>query len=176
MQAIFTNSGTSAGLGFAIGVDTVRRVVPQLIASGRVVRASLGIQASTACLCSSRLITVQRAVGDHTTHSPQSQKNLPVFAQAAACRGRMKASANAWLAGQQVAKEAVARTLKIPSGAMVQSVAAGGAGERAGLLPPRRSLGGILPGDVVTAVDGTGVAKPGAPMPVPCCRSVCCSV
>ena len=50
VQAIFTNSGTSAGLGFAIGVDTVRRVVPQLIASGRVVRASLGIQARMACL------------------------------------------------------------------------------------------------------------------------------
>ena len=54
-QAIFTNSGTSAGLGFAIGVDIVRRVVPQLIASGRVVRASLGIQAHMACLCRSRL-------------------------------------------------------------------------------------------------------------------------
>ena len=90
--------------------------------------------------------------------------------------GRVKAGTNAWLAEQQVAKEAVARTLKIPSGAMVQSVAAGGAGERAGLLPPRRSLGGILPGDVVTAVGGTGVAKPGAPTAVPCCRSVCSSV
>ena len=75
-----------------------------------------------------------------------------------------------------MAKEAVARTLKIPSGAMVQSVLAGGAGERAGLLPLRRSLGGILPGDVVTAVDGTGVAKPGALTVVSACRSVCCSV
>ena len=64
--------------------------------------------------------------------------------------------------GAQVANETVARTLKVPRGAMVQSVAPGGAGERAGLLPPRRSLGGVLPGDVVAAVNGTAVAKPGA--------------
>jgi len=65
-------------------------------------------------------------------------------------------------AGAQVANETVARTLKVPRGAMVQSVAPGGAGERAGLLPPRRSLGGVLPGDVVAAVNGSAVAKPGA--------------
>ena len=75
-----------------------------------------------------------------------------------------------------MANEAVARTLKIPRGAMVQSVAAGGAGERAGLLPPRRSLGGVLPGDVVTAVDGASVAKPGASTAAPCCRLMRCLV
>lgn len=32
------------GVGFAIGIDTVRRVVPQLIATGRVVRPALNIQ------------------------------------------------------------------------------------------------------------------------------------
>ena len=41
---IFSPSGASAGLGFAIPVDTVNRVVPQLIASGKYVRPSLGIE------------------------------------------------------------------------------------------------------------------------------------
>jgi S1-C subfamily serine protease len=39
--AIFTPTGLSAGVGFAIPVDTVSRVVPQLIQFGRVVRPSL---------------------------------------------------------------------------------------------------------------------------------------
>lgn len=42
--AIFTNTGTSAGLSFAIPINTVRRIVPQLIAFGSVQRASLGFQ------------------------------------------------------------------------------------------------------------------------------------
>ena len=42
--AIFSPSGASAGVGFAIPVDTVNRVVPQIIASGRYVRPALGIE------------------------------------------------------------------------------------------------------------------------------------
>ncbi len=41
--AIFSPSGTSAGIGFAIPVDTINRVVPQLIKFGLVERASLGV-------------------------------------------------------------------------------------------------------------------------------------
>ena len=41
---IFSPSGGSAGVGFAIPVDTVNRVVPQLIASGKYVRPTLGIE------------------------------------------------------------------------------------------------------------------------------------
>lgn len=41
--AIFSPTGASAGIGFAIPVDTVNRVVPQLIAHGRVIRPQLGI-------------------------------------------------------------------------------------------------------------------------------------
>jgi S1-C subfamily serine protease len=40
--AIYSPSGASAGIGFAVPVDTVRRVVPELIAHGRVVRPRLG--------------------------------------------------------------------------------------------------------------------------------------
>ena len=42
--AIRSESGSSAGIGFAIPIDTVARVVSQLIEYGRVMRPSLGIQ------------------------------------------------------------------------------------------------------------------------------------
>jgi S1-C subfamily serine protease len=42
--AIYSPSGTSAGIGFAIPVDEVNRAVPQLIKSGKVVRPDLGIE------------------------------------------------------------------------------------------------------------------------------------
>ncbi len=41
--AIASKTGESAGVGFAIPIGTVARVVPQLIAQGRVVRPDLGI-------------------------------------------------------------------------------------------------------------------------------------
>lgn len=42
--AIYSPSGASAGVGFAVPVDTVNRVVPQLIATGRYAPPSLGIE------------------------------------------------------------------------------------------------------------------------------------
>ncbi|MSQ65433.1 MAG: PDZ domain-containing protein [Limnohabitans sp.] len=42
--AIYSRSGSSAGIGFSIPVDTVNRVVPQLIQKGKYVRPSLGIE------------------------------------------------------------------------------------------------------------------------------------
>lgn len=42
--AIFTQTGTSAGVGFAIPSSTVLRIIPQLIQSGKVVRAGLNIE------------------------------------------------------------------------------------------------------------------------------------
>jgi S1-C subfamily serine protease len=41
--AIFSPSGAYAGIGFAVPVDTVNRVVPQLIAQGKYIRPGLGI-------------------------------------------------------------------------------------------------------------------------------------
>jgi S1-C subfamily serine protease len=41
--AIYSPSGASAGIGFAVPVDTVSRVVPELVAYGRVVRPVLGV-------------------------------------------------------------------------------------------------------------------------------------
>ncbi len=42
--AIYSPSGASAGIGFAIPVDTVNRIVPELIRSGKITRPGMGIQ------------------------------------------------------------------------------------------------------------------------------------
>lgn len=42
--AIYSSSGASAGIGFAVPVDTVMRVVPQVIKTGRYIRPALGIE------------------------------------------------------------------------------------------------------------------------------------
>ncbi|WP_182867354.1 S1C family serine protease [Rhodopirellula sp. JC639] len=42
--AIYSPSGTSAGVGFSIPVDTVNRVVPQIIANGRYEPPQLGVR------------------------------------------------------------------------------------------------------------------------------------
>jgi S1-C subfamily serine protease len=41
--AIYSPSGASAGIGFAVPADTVNRVVPQLIRQGKYIRPTLGI-------------------------------------------------------------------------------------------------------------------------------------
>ena len=42
--AIYSASGASAGIGFAVPVDTVNRIVPQLLRSGQVVRPGVGVR------------------------------------------------------------------------------------------------------------------------------------
>lgn len=42
--AIYSPSGASAGIGFAIPVNTVREVVPQLISYGRILRPIMGVE------------------------------------------------------------------------------------------------------------------------------------
>ncbi len=42
--AIYSPSGASAGIGFAVPVDTVNRIVPQLIKGGKYIRPALGIE------------------------------------------------------------------------------------------------------------------------------------
>ncbi|MEW5882569.1 MAG: PDZ domain-containing protein, partial [Pseudomonadota bacterium] len=51
----------SAGIGFAVPVDTVNRVVPQLIRTGRYVRPALGIEVDEAL--NSRLTALLRTSG-----------------------------------------------------------------------------------------------------------------
>ncbi len=45
--AIYSTSGTYAGIGFAVPVDTINRIVPQLISHGEVIRPGLGVQIGT---------------------------------------------------------------------------------------------------------------------------------
>ena len=40
---IFSQSGSSAGVGFAVPIDSISRVVPQIIKHGKVIRPSIGI-------------------------------------------------------------------------------------------------------------------------------------
>ena len=57
--AIFSPSGAYAGIGFAVPVDTVNRVVPQLIAHGRYRRPTLGVVVDDGI---SRMVTDQLGV------------------------------------------------------------------------------------------------------------------
>ncbi len=100
--AIYSPSGASAGIGFAVPVDTVRRVVPQIVATGRYVRPALGIEVD-------------------------EQLN----ARLAAATGR--------------------------EGVFVLRVEPGSAAERAGLAGVAAGPDGIVPGDLITAVDDAAV-------------------
>jgi len=52
---IFSNSGSNAGVGFAVPVNTVKRVVPSLISTGRYADPWLGIQGGDAALAAREL-------------------------------------------------------------------------------------------------------------------------
>jgi S1-C subfamily serine protease len=43
-MAIVSPSGSYSGIGFAVPVDTVNRIVPQLIRQGEITRAGLGVR------------------------------------------------------------------------------------------------------------------------------------
>ena len=105
--AIYSPSGASAGIGFAVPVDTVNRVVPQLIAKGRYVRPALGI-------------SVDEALNAQVTEALQVE------------------------------------------GVAVLSVTPGSGAARAGLRAAQISRRGrIVPGDIITAVEGRPVDGPG---------------
>jgi S1-C subfamily serine protease len=57
--AIYSPSGAYAGIGFAVPIDTVNRVVPRLIAEGRYLRPTLGVQVDDDA---SRLVTKELGV------------------------------------------------------------------------------------------------------------------
>jgi S1-C subfamily serine protease len=101
--AIYSPSGAYAGVGFAVPVDTVNRVIPQIIAHGKYVRPVLGIEA-------------------HDGISQQLAQRLGV------------------------------------KGVAILKVAPGSPAEAAGLKGALvGSDGSLVPGDVITAVDGEPV-------------------
>jgi 2-alkenal reductase len=73
--AIISPSGTNAGIGFAIPVDIVNRVVPQLIRNGRVPTPGIGIVAANEAVATrlgvDGVVVVQTAPG-----SPAAQAGL----------------------------------------------------------------------------------------------------
>jgi 2-alkenal reductase len=73
--AIFSPSGTNAGIGFAIPVDVVNRVVPELIRSGRVPTPGIGILAGDETLAA-QLGVNGVIVADVVPGSPAEQAGL----------------------------------------------------------------------------------------------------
>jgi S1-C subfamily serine protease len=104
--AIYSPSGASAGIGFAVPVDTVMRVVPQLIASGRYIQPTLGIE---------------------------SEEGL---------NDRLKRASGI-------------------DGVFILAIAPGSTAERAGLAAASRTSRGVVPGDVVVALNGRPVSRIG---------------
>jgi S1-C subfamily serine protease len=79
--SIYSPSGASAGIGFAIPVDEVNRIVPRLIRDGRFIRPALGVSAADARL--NRVLNLPAgvalaAIGDGT---PAARAGLKAFQQ-----------------------------------------------------------------------------------------------
>ncbi len=94
--AIFSPSGANAGIGFAIPVDEVNRIVPRLIRDGRMVRPALGVTGGGA--------EINCALG-------------------------------------------------LPKGVPLVRIQRGGPAAKAGLKAFARSDGGVVQGDVITAIN-----------------------
>lgn len=94
--AIFSPSGASAGIGFAIPVDEVNRIVPRLIRDGRMVRPAIGV----------------------TSAGPE-----------------------------------INRALGLPKGVALVRIHRGGPAAKAGLKAFSRGDGGVVQGDVITAIN-----------------------
>jgi S1-C subfamily serine protease len=60
--AIYSPSGASAGIGFSVPVDTVMRVVPQIITTGKYVRPALGVEVDEQLNTRLQVLTGSRGV------------------------------------------------------------------------------------------------------------------
>nr|WP_131781749.1 trypsin-like peptidase domain-containing protein [Legionella gresilensis] len=74
--AIYSNSGASAGIGFAVPSDDVERIVPQLIKHGRVVLAGIGIRRVEPSIAKRFGIKKGILVLDILPHSPAAAAKL----------------------------------------------------------------------------------------------------
>jgi S1-C subfamily serine protease len=77
--AIYSPSGASAGIGFAIPVDEVNRIVPRLISEGKFVRPTIGIQAAPPALQRALKLPEGVAVAGVLPGSPAEQAGLKPF-------------------------------------------------------------------------------------------------
>ncbi|WP_370637133.1 S1C family serine protease [Legionella sp. 16cNR16C] len=74
--AIYSNSGSSAGIGFAVPADDIERIVPQLIKNGRVMLSGIGIQRVEPNVASRLGITNGILIGDILPHTPADTAGL----------------------------------------------------------------------------------------------------
>ena len=80
--AIYSPSGASAGIGFAIPVDEVNRIVPRLIRDGRFVRPAIGITAGQAGLNRALNLPAGVVLVQVTTNGPAARAGLQPFRRA----------------------------------------------------------------------------------------------
>ncbi len=80
--SIYSPSGASAGIGFAIPVDEVNRVVPRLIRDGRFIRPTLGISAAPPQLQQALKLPKGVALLQVAPGSAAAQAGLQPFARA----------------------------------------------------------------------------------------------
>jgi S1-C subfamily serine protease len=81
--AIYSPSGASAGIGFAIPVDEVNRIVPRLIRDGRFVRPALGVTAGPVGLQRALNLPKGVALVQVANNSPASRAGLVPFRRGA---------------------------------------------------------------------------------------------
>jgi len=77
--AIYSPSGASAGIGFAIPVDEVNRIVPRLIRDGRFVRPAIGVTAGPAGMHQALRLPRGVALVQVTPGSPAARAGLVPF-------------------------------------------------------------------------------------------------
>jgi len=79
--SIYSPSGASAGIGFAIPVDEVNRIVPRLIRDGRFIRPAIGVTGGSAQLSQALKLPPGVALIGVTPGGPAAQAGLQPFAR-----------------------------------------------------------------------------------------------
>lgn len=77
--AIYSPSGASAGIGFALPVDEINRIVPRLIRDGRIARPTIGVTAASEALNETLGLPKGIALVGIQRNSPAARAGLRAF-------------------------------------------------------------------------------------------------